>query len=85
MRLMLRAWLVALLLAPPLAPQSPSLPAGQAAARDIYKQLIEINTVDKTGNVTTAAEAMRQRFRAAGFPDADVFRSEEHTSELQSH
>lgn len=66
---MMRAWLVALLLAPQTAPLSPD----QAAARDIYKQLIEINTVDKTGNVTTAAEAMRQRFRAAGFPDADLF------------
>jgi len=47
-------------------------PAADALARDIFKQLIEINTTDSVGNVTTAAQAMAQRFRAAGFPAADV-------------
>jgi acetylornithine deacetylase/succinyl-diaminopimelate desuccinylase-like protein len=43
------------------------------AARDIFKQLIEINTTDTpAGNVTTAAEAMAARFRAAGFPAEDI-------------
>jgi acetylornithine deacetylase/succinyl-diaminopimelate desuccinylase-like protein len=43
------------------------------AARDIFKQLIEINTTDTpAGNVTTAAEAMAERFRAAGFPAGDI-------------
>jgi acetylornithine deacetylase/succinyl-diaminopimelate desuccinylase-like protein len=43
------------------------------AARDIFKQLIEINTTDTpAGNVTTAAEAMAERFRAAGFPAEDI-------------
>ncbi|HEX6805400.1 MAG TPA: M20/M25/M40 family metallo-hydrolase [Terriglobales bacterium] len=42
-------------------------------AREIFKQLIEINTTDSVGNVTTAAEAMAQRFRQAGFPDKDIF------------
>ena len=42
-------------------------------ARDIFKQLIEINTTDTPkGNVTTAAEAMAARLKAAGFPEADV-------------
>ncbi len=42
-------------------------------ARDIFKELIEINTTDTpAGNVTTAAEAMAARFRAAGFAPADV-------------
>jgi len=41
-------------------------------SRDIFKQLIEINTTDSVGNVTTAAEAMAQRLRAAGFPAADI-------------
>jgi acetylornithine deacetylase/succinyl-diaminopimelate desuccinylase-like protein len=42
-------------------------------ARDIYKELIEINTTDTpAGNVTKAAEAMAARFKAAGFPDADI-------------
>lgn len=42
-------------------------------ARDIFKQLIEINTTDSVGNVTTAAEAMAQRFRDAGFADSDIY------------
>jgi acetylornithine deacetylase/succinyl-diaminopimelate desuccinylase-like protein len=42
-------------------------------ARDIYQELIEINTTDTpAGNVTTAATAMAARLRAAGFPEADV-------------
>jgi acetylornithine deacetylase/succinyl-diaminopimelate desuccinylase-like protein len=39
---------------------------------DIFKQLIEINTTDSVGNVTTAAEAMAQRLRDGGFPDSDI-------------
>jgi acetylornithine deacetylase/succinyl-diaminopimelate desuccinylase-like protein len=39
---------------------------------DIYKQLIEINTTESTGNMTTAAEAMAQRLLDAGFPKSDV-------------
>src|ERR1700682_205959 len=41
-------------------------------AREIFKQLIEINTTDSVGNVATAAEAMAAHLRAAGFPDKDV-------------
>jgi acetylornithine deacetylase/succinyl-diaminopimelate desuccinylase-like protein len=41
-------------------------------ARAIFQQLIEINTTDSVGNVTTAAEAMAKRFRDAGFADHDV-------------
>ena len=47
--------------------------AANALAHDIFKQLIEINTTDSVGNVTTAAEAMAERFRGAGFAPADVF------------
>jgi acetylornithine deacetylase/succinyl-diaminopimelate desuccinylase-like protein len=46
--------------------------ASHKLAHDIYKQLIEINTTDSVGNVTSAAEAMAKRFRDAGFPAADV-------------
>jgi acetylornithine deacetylase/succinyl-diaminopimelate desuccinylase-like protein len=42
-------------------------------AHDIFKQLVEINTTDSVGNVTTAAEAMAQRFREAGFSNADIY------------
>ncbi len=41
-------------------------------ARDIFKQLIEINTTDSVGNVTAAAEAMASRLRDAGFAEGDV-------------
>src|SRR5438874_687634 len=43
-----------------------------ALAHEILKQLVEINTTDSVGNVTTAAEATAQRFREAGFPAADI-------------
>src|SRR5690349_21606864 len=46
-------------------------PAPQQA-RDIFKQLIEINTTDSVGDNTRAAEAMAARFRAAGFAESDV-------------
>jgi acetylornithine deacetylase/succinyl-diaminopimelate desuccinylase-like protein len=49
------------------------LDANKQLAHDIFKQLIEINTTDSVGNVTTASEAMAQRFRAAGFPDSDIY------------
>src|SRR5437762_170033 len=42
-------------------------------AREIYKELVEINTTDTpAGNVTKAAEAMAARLKAAGLPAADV-------------
>jgi acetylornithine deacetylase/succinyl-diaminopimelate desuccinylase-like protein len=41
-------------------------------SHEIFKQLIEINTTDSVGNVSTAAEAMAQRFRDAGFPESDI-------------
>jgi len=45
----------------------------RALAREIFKQLIEINTTDTPkGNVTTGAAAMQKRFLDAGFPPQDV-------------
>jgi len=44
----------------------------QQLAFDIYKELVEINTVTATGDTAQAAEAMAARLKAAGFPDADV-------------
>src|SRR5579862_512639 len=41
-------------------------------SRDIFKQLIEINTSHSVGSTTTAAEAMAARLREAGFPAEDV-------------
>jgi acetylornithine deacetylase/succinyl-diaminopimelate desuccinylase-like protein len=45
----------------------------RAEARDIFKQLIEINTTDTPkGSVTAASVAMQKRFLDAGFPPDDV-------------
>jgi acetylornithine deacetylase/succinyl-diaminopimelate desuccinylase-like protein len=44
----------------------------QQLAFDIYKELVEINTVTATGDTARAAEAMATRLRAAGFVDDDV-------------
>jgi acetylornithine deacetylase/succinyl-diaminopimelate desuccinylase-like protein len=45
----------------------------RATAREIFKQLIEINTTDTPlGNVTTAAVAMQKRFLDAGFDPGEV-------------
>jgi acetylornithine deacetylase/succinyl-diaminopimelate desuccinylase-like protein len=44
----------------------------QQLAFDVYKELVEIDTVTATGDTAQAAEAMAARLRAAGFADADV-------------
>ncbi len=48
------------------------LPKERERARDVLLELIEINTTDSVGDNTQAAEAMAARFRAAGFPPADI-------------
>jgi acetylornithine deacetylase/succinyl-diaminopimelate desuccinylase-like protein len=45
----------------------------QKLTREIFKELIEINTTESVGNTTKAAEAMAGRLRAAGFADKDIF------------
>jgi acetylornithine deacetylase/succinyl-diaminopimelate desuccinylase-like protein len=45
----------------------------RALAREIFKELIEINTTDTPlGNVSTATAAMQKRFLEAGFAAEDV-------------
>ena len=44
----------------------------QQLAFDIYKELVELNTVTATGDTAAAAEAMAARLRAGGFSDADI-------------
>ncbi|HEX5229767.1 MAG TPA: M20/M25/M40 family metallo-hydrolase [Bryobacteraceae bacterium] len=41
-------------------------------AREIFRELIEINTTDSVGSTTKAAEAMAKRLLDAGFPREDV-------------
>src|SRR5258707_15111824 len=43
-----------------------------ALAYDIFKHLIEVNTTDSVGNVTTAGEAMAKRLRDGGFSEGDL-------------
>ncbi|KAA6460247.1 M20/M25/M40 family metallo-hydrolase [Acidobacteria bacterium AB60] len=51
----------------------PSSPADRAEAREIFKQLVEINTTDTPkGSVTAGNKAMEKRFLDAGFPREDV-------------
>ncbi len=51
----------------------PASRSDRAEARDIFKQLIEINTTDTSeGNVTTGSAAMEKRFLEAGFAREDV-------------
>ena len=46
--------------------------ATRQLSREIFKQLVEVNTTDSVGNVTTAAQAMAQRLLDAGFAAGDV-------------
>ncbi len=60
------------LLCAPLLLNAQALAPHQQLARDIYKELVEINTVTNRGDTLKAANAMAARLKAAGFPDADV-------------
>lgn len=57
----------------PLRAQRTSPPEYQALAKDLLRELVEINTTVSAGSTTRAAEAMAVRLRAAGFPDSDLF------------
>ncbi len=67
-------WILSICLIAVCAPRGRTQSPDQTKqlAHDILKQLIEINTTDSVGNVTTAAEAMAKRLRDAGFPDGDI-------------
>jgi len=53
------------------APSQDKNSENQVLARDIFKELIEINTTATYGS-TKAAEAMAGRLKTAGFPDSDI-------------
>jgi len=52
--------------------QSPAPSPQQQAFRDLYRELVEIDTTDTSGDTLKAAEAMAARLKAAGFPAADM-------------
>jgi len=70
------AGIAAICLTPAALAQTPLFKASdadRAEARDLLKELIEINTTDTPlGNVTTATAAMQKLFLDAGFPAEDV-------------
>ena len=55
--------------APPARQRGPA--EYEALAREIFKELIEINTT-QSGSTTRAAEAIAARLKTAGFPEDDV-------------
>jgi len=51
---------------------APAVADDERAFRELYRELVEINTTLSAGSCTTAAEAMAARLRAAGLPAASV-------------
>ena len=47
---------------------APAADDGEAAFRELYRELVEINTTLSEGSCSAAAEAMAARLRVAGFP-----------------
>src|SRR5271154_6243551 len=64
------AMLLAIGLATPAVAQE--LTPKQQAFRQIYQELVEINTTDSVGDTVRAAEAMAARLKAGGLPADDV-------------
>jgi acetylornithine deacetylase/succinyl-diaminopimelate desuccinylase-like protein len=60
------------LVSAPLSVRAEALTSHQQLARDIHKELVEINTVTTTGDTLKAAQAMADRLKAAGFSDSDI-------------
>ena len=71
------------------APAQQSLTPEQQFAKEIYKELLEINTSNMTSGTTVAANAMAKRFRDAGFPEQDIFlggvRADKHNLVVRYH
>ena len=74
MKTSIRLWLGILLsvLLLPALPAATLDDATRQLARDIFKQLIEINTTDSVGSTTAAAQALAKRLLDAGFAPEDV-------------
>jgi len=55
------------------APGAPTtLTPEQQAARAVYQEMVEVNTVDSVGSVTKLVELLAKRFRDAGIPERDI-------------
>src|SRR5215468_7691550 len=64
---------------PALAAEAPS--PGEAAFRELYKELVETNTSLSAGSCTLAAERMAARLRAAGITELHPFSVADHPKE----
>ena len=53
-------------------PQAQTLDPELGAFRELYRELVEINTTLSVGSCTLAAEAMSVHLRTAGFPEQDL-------------
>jgi acetylornithine deacetylase/succinyl-diaminopimelate desuccinylase-like protein len=54
------------------AAEPDTLNAQQRLAREVYQELVQINTTASVGDTYRAAQAMAARLKAAGFPDEDI-------------
>jgi acetylornithine deacetylase/succinyl-diaminopimelate desuccinylase-like protein len=74
MKILMASPAVALVLLAANAPFGGAAPLKphQQQLRDIYEELVEINTTHSVGDTYRAAEAMAARLQAAGFPSDDV-------------
>jgi acetylornithine deacetylase/succinyl-diaminopimelate desuccinylase-like protein len=63
---------IALVLLPTILAAAPLDEPTRRLARDIFQQLIEINTTDSVGSTTVAAQAMAKRLLDAGFAPEDI-------------
>lgn len=54
------------------AASADTLTESEPAFREIYRQLVEINTTLSSGSCTEAAEAMANRLRSAGISEEDI-------------
>jgi acetylornithine deacetylase/succinyl-diaminopimelate desuccinylase-like protein len=52
--------------------QAQTSPSSDRLARDLFQELIEIDTTHSTGDTTLAAEAMASRLRSAGYSQQDI-------------
>jgi acetylornithine deacetylase/succinyl-diaminopimelate desuccinylase-like protein len=72
MAMRILALLLSLLPVLPAVAAAPAAVESEAAFRDLYRELVEINTTRSVGSCTRAAEAMRARLLAAGLPAGDA-------------
>jgi acetylornithine deacetylase/succinyl-diaminopimelate desuccinylase-like protein len=70
---MKKTYLLLLLLPAALAAQTMPPEAEQKLAKEIYKEMIEINSSALTSTTTPVVQAVAARLRAAGFSESDIF------------